>query len=94
MTRSNRVDHIRITSHPAPGGKLKFPILWGGRSARVLRPPPDRKRLLCARIGVGRETDMICSVCALHSQTVPVKEHGPSHAMGLSRVGAHGSGAR
>jgi hypothetical protein len=38
MTRSNRVDHIRITSHPAPGGKLKFPIHWGAASARERGP--------------------------------------------------------
>src|SRR6201988_3047393 len=38
MTRSNRVDHIRITSHPAPGAKLKFPIAWGAASARERGP--------------------------------------------------------
>src|SRR6201995_2343918 len=38
MTGSNRVDHIRITSHPAPGGKLKFPIQWGAASARERGP--------------------------------------------------------
>src|ERR1700684_44731 len=38
MTRSNRVDHIRITSHPAPGGKLDFPIQWGAASARERGP--------------------------------------------------------
>src|SRR5271169_6301586 len=38
MTRSNRVDHIRITSHPAPGGKLNFPIHWGAASARERGP--------------------------------------------------------
>src|SRR6201995_6135773 len=38
MTGSNRVDHIRITSHPAPGGKLKFPIRWGAPSARERGP--------------------------------------------------------
>jgi GTP cyclohydrolase II len=38
MTRSNRVDHIRITSHPTPGGKLKFPIQWGAASARERGP--------------------------------------------------------
>src|ERR1700759_3738163 len=49
MTRSNRVDHIRITSHPAPGAKLNFPIRWGAASARERGPvigtvsrPPDR----------------------------------------------------
>ena len=38
MTRSNRIDHIRITSHPAPGAKLKFPINWGAASARERGP--------------------------------------------------------
>src|ERR1700732_1966864 len=38
MTRSNRFDHIRITSHPAPGGKLKFPIHWGAADARARGP--------------------------------------------------------
>ena len=38
MTRSNRVDHIRITSHPAPGAKLNFPIAWGAPSARERGP--------------------------------------------------------
>src|ERR1051326_3531076 len=34
MNRSNRTDHIRITSHPEPGGKPRFPIRWGAPSAR------------------------------------------------------------
>src|ERR1700712_1692956 len=38
MTRSNRVDHIRITSHPAPGAKLNFPIAWGAAAARERGP--------------------------------------------------------
>ena len=38
MTRSNRVDHIRITSHPAPGAKHDFPIHWGAASARERGP--------------------------------------------------------
>src|ERR1700692_1967508 len=38
MTRSNRVDHIRITSHPAPGSKQNFPIHWGAASARERGP--------------------------------------------------------
>src|ERR1700744_5665983 len=38
MTRSNRVDHIRLTSHPTPGGKLNFPIQWGAASARERGP--------------------------------------------------------
>jgi len=38
MTRSNRIDHIRITSHPAPGAKHDFPIDWGAASARERGP--------------------------------------------------------
>ena len=38
MAPSNRVDHIRITSHPTPGGKLQFPIQWGAASARERGP--------------------------------------------------------
>src|ERR1700741_939325 len=38
MNRSNRVDHIRITSHPAPGAKLNFPIAWGAPTARERGP--------------------------------------------------------
>ena len=38
MTRSNRPDHIRLTSHPEPGGKLRFPIHWGAASARERGP--------------------------------------------------------
>jgi GTP cyclohydrolase II len=38
MTRSNRPDHIRLTSHPEPGGKLRFPIHWGAATARERGP--------------------------------------------------------
>ena len=34
MTRPNRNDHIRLTSHPAPGAKPRFPIIWGAATAR------------------------------------------------------------
>jgi len=33
MSRSNRTDHIRLTSHPEPGGKHAFPIHWGAPDA-------------------------------------------------------------
>ena len=33
MNTPNRTDHIRLTSHPAPGAKPKFPIHWGAASA-------------------------------------------------------------
>jgi len=33
MTRPNRTDHIRLTSHPAPGEKPRFPITWGAPTA-------------------------------------------------------------
>jgi GTP cyclohydrolase II len=38
MTRSNRHDHIRLTSHPVPGGKHHFPIHWGAETARQRGP--------------------------------------------------------
>ena len=38
MTGSNRIDHIRLTSHPAPGAKHNFPINWGAASARERGP--------------------------------------------------------
>jgi GTP cyclohydrolase II len=38
MTRSNRTDHIRLTSHPAPGAKARFPISWGAATARERGP--------------------------------------------------------
>lgn len=38
MTRPNRTDHIRLTSHPAPGAKPRFPIAWGAEAARGRGP--------------------------------------------------------
>jgi GTP cyclohydrolase II len=38
MTRSNRTDHIRLTSHPDPGAKHQFPIHWGADGARQRGP--------------------------------------------------------
>ena len=35
---SNRADHIRLTSHPEPGGKSRFPIDWGAATARERGP--------------------------------------------------------
>ena len=37
--RPNRTDHIRLTSHPDPGAKARFPIHWGAR-----RPPASAGR--------------------------------------------------
>jgi GTP cyclohydrolase II len=34
MSRSNHTEHIRLTSHPEPGAKLRFPIRWGAATAR------------------------------------------------------------
>jgi GTP cyclohydrolase II len=34
----NRTDHIRLTSHPAPGAKPRFPVTWGAASARQRGP--------------------------------------------------------
>ena len=38
MTGSNRIDHIRLTSHPAPGEALAFPIKWGAPTAKERGP--------------------------------------------------------
>ena len=38
MSRSNRTDHIRLTSHPARGAKNRFPISWGAGTARERGP--------------------------------------------------------
>jgi GTP cyclohydrolase II len=52
MNRSNRTDHIRITSHPEPGGKPRFPICWAAATARERGPiigtvsrPSDRNAI-------------------------------------------------
>lgn len=38
MSRSNRTDHIRLTSHPVPGATHAFPINWGAATARERGP--------------------------------------------------------
>jgi GTP cyclohydrolase II len=38
MNLSNRTEHIRLTSHPEPGAKLRFPISWGAPTARERGP--------------------------------------------------------
>jgi GTP cyclohydrolase II len=38
MNRSNRTEHIRLTSHPEPGAQLCFPIRWGAATARERGP--------------------------------------------------------
>jgi len=38
MNRSNRTEHIRLTSHPEPGARLRFPIKWGATTARERGP--------------------------------------------------------
>jgi GTP cyclohydrolase II len=52
MTRPNRTDHIRLTSHPDPGAKQPFPICWGAEDARARGPviatvsrPQDRNAI-------------------------------------------------
>ncbi len=35
---SNRTDHIRLTSHPEPGRKSRFPIHWGAPDAHARGP--------------------------------------------------------
>ncbi len=38
MNLPNRTEHIRLTSHPEPGAKLRFPIKWGAATARERGP--------------------------------------------------------
>ena len=38
MATSNRPDHIRLTSHPDPRVKARFPIAWGANTARERGP--------------------------------------------------------
>jgi GTP cyclohydrolase II len=38
MNRSNHTEHIRLTSHPEPGAKLRFPIMWGAATPRERGP--------------------------------------------------------
>jgi len=38
MTRPNRTDHIRLTSHPAPGARPRFPLAWGAATAHERGP--------------------------------------------------------
>src|SRR6478609_3015546 len=38
MSRANRTDHIRLTSHPEPGRTAAFPIHWGAADARARGP--------------------------------------------------------
>jgi GTP cyclohydrolase II len=38
MNKSNRSDHIRLTSHPDRGAKHRFPINWGAPTARERGP--------------------------------------------------------
>src|SRR5215472_5565913 len=38
MNRSNRIDHIRLTSHPDPNAKQRFPIQWGAPTPRERGP--------------------------------------------------------
>jgi len=38
MNLPNRTEHIRLTSHPEPGAKLRFPINWGAPTARERGP--------------------------------------------------------
>jgi GTP cyclohydrolase II len=53
MTQTmNRTDHIRLTSHPAPGTKPRFPVTWGAGTARERGPiigtvsrPQDRNAI-------------------------------------------------
>ncbi len=38
MADSSRSEHIRLTSHPHPAGKARFPITWGAATAALRGP--------------------------------------------------------
>src|ERR1700761_4319194 len=38
MSQPNRPDHIRPTSHPVPGAKHEYPLVWGAPTARERGP--------------------------------------------------------
>jgi GTP cyclohydrolase II len=38
MVGSNRTEHIRLTSHPNPGAKARFPLEWGAATAEQRGP--------------------------------------------------------
>src|SRR5262245_62030873 len=38
MTGPGRTEHIRLTSHPHPAGKARFPITWGAATAAQRGP--------------------------------------------------------
>jgi GTP cyclohydrolase II len=38
MVGSNRTEHIRLTSHPDPGAKARFPLEWGAATAKQRGP--------------------------------------------------------
>src|SRR5262245_30306359 len=38
MTGPDRTEHIRLTSHPNPAGKARFPITWGATNAALRGP--------------------------------------------------------
>jgi hypothetical protein len=38
MSGANRSEHIRLTSHPDPGAKARFPIAWGAATAQARGP--------------------------------------------------------
>jgi GTP cyclohydrolase II len=38
VSKSNRTDHIRLTSHPVPGAKHNFPVTWGAATANERGP--------------------------------------------------------
>ena len=53
MTAPNRPDHIRLTSHPDPEAKARFPIQWGAGSPRERGPVIGTVSKLGARNVIG-----------------------------------------
>ena len=98
MTAPNRPDHIRLTSHPDPEAKARFPIQWGAATPRERGPvigtvskpgaaQRDRqpRRLLCALSrarGVGRRARP--DPAAGPDQHLPDRDHRAVPAMDRS----------
>ncbi|MGY3426431.1 hypothetical protein ACVWZW_006935 [Bradyrhizobium sp. F1.13.4] len=62
MSRANRTDHIRLTSHPEPGRKAAFPIHWGAADARARGPIIGTVSRAGDRNVIGSHGGVLCDV--------------------------------
>src|SRR5262249_42677928 len=106
MNRSNRIDHIRLTSHPDPNAKVRFPIHWGASSAYERGPiigtvsRPQDRNVIGSHGGVVRALPSACSVlryarsdpAARSDKHIPSRKDRPFSAMdGATPHCVHGS---